>query len=206
MFGPSTSTSEASNEMTEPVSAVRAERLKSSAGPVPGLRRFRRISAAEERKPPLVPFAKAQADRAEVARLRRARWGDRLGICLSGLCILHCALTPVALAALPSMNAVFLRDHFHGWFAFLIGGSALLAFVPGYRAHGDLRVFLWAAPGFAAIVAAAIWGGGLGVYGEAAASITGSALLLQAHRLNRALCACCRTHGRKSSGGIKQIS
>jgi hypothetical protein len=135
----------------------------------------------------------------------RASVGDRLGVGLSALCIAHCALTPVALALLPSLNLpffrpffrpfywAFVREDFHVVIAFLIAGAALLAFLPGYRAHGNGRVFTWAVPGFGLIAFAAACGGSLfGPYGEAGLSIVGSALLIQGHRLNRAACACCR--------------
>ena len=137
--------------------------------------------------------------RASALSSRRERPGsarvdvvDRLGIFLSGLCLLHCALTPVALLLLPTMNLVFFREGFHVAIAFFIAGAALMAFVPGYRSHRDVQAFKWAAPGFLLIVAGAVWGTAVGGnWVESALSILGSAFLIQAHRINRRLCACC---------------
>ena len=139
-----------------------------------------------------------------------ATFGDRLGICLSGLCILHCALTPVLLVGLPALNLSgfpFPGGDFHVVIAVFIGCAALLAFIPGFRAHRNRQVFAWAIPGFLAIVLAAFLGKAdvgfahLGQAGEAALSIFGSVLLIRAHLLNRAYCACCRTHAAKLAAG-----
>lgn len=171
------------------------------------------VAPSREERPSFSGFTKVRADRAPggdaktrlVQKMKvrernaiRAALADRLGICLSGLCILHCALTPLALVALPSLGFVIADELVHVAFAGGIAAAGFLAFVPGYLAHRDRLVFAWAVPGFFLIVAAAAAGARLdslgGRFAEALVTVLGSVLLIQAHRLNRRLCACCRTH------------
>jgi hypothetical protein len=70
----------------------------------------------------------------------RAAW-DYVGVGLSILCAIHCAVTPLLLAALPTWGLSWLADEgVHQWLAggaLAIGG---LAFWPGYRRHRRLIV------------------------------------------------------------------
>ena len=131
---------------------------------------------------------------------------DRLGICLSALCVVHCLLTPVLLIALPSVQwlpsiAPFLgHERYHLIMLIVLPVLAVLAFIPGYRLHRDVRVFIWAAPGIVAIALGALLFEGQ-VWLEAGASIAGSLMLIRAHMLNRVLCSCCETgHGKFAFG------
>lgn len=134
------------------------------------------------------------------------RLADRLGICLSALCLVHCLATPLLILLLPSIQ--FLETHeswhegFHLTLMLVLPVLALAAFLPGYRRHGDKRVFFWAVPGLilVAIVALAFehvsWTGSL-------ISILGSLMLIRAHVINRQQCACCEVgHGLKK-GRVK---
>ena len=132
---------------------------------------------------------------------------DRLGICLSALCVVHCVLTPVILLLLPSVQFFhFFTTHetFHMLMLMVLPMLALLAFIPGFRLHGDKRVFLWAIPGIASIAAGALLfeGNAEGnAWFEAGFSIAGSCMLIRAHFLNRVLCSCCETgHGKFAFG------
>lgn len=124
---------------------------------------------------------------------------DRLGICLSFICIVHCLLTPVLLLALPMMQ-VFESYHgsLHLIFAFVIPLLALAAFVPGYRLHRDTRVLKMGLTGFVLIVCGIIIPHALEIeWLVPVITIPGSVFLIRAHLLNRNLCACCRTgHGK----------
>ena len=116
---------------------------------------------------------------------------DKLGICLSGLCLIHCLLTPVAMLLLPSIQVLELHEVVHEGLLFVLPVLAILAFVPGYRRHRNWRVFAWALPGFALILfSGLVLDHGIGLV-QTSITIAGSALLIQAHVVNRRLCACC---------------
>src|SRR3712207_3783581 len=75
-------------------------------------------------------------------RTRLQVLADRAGICLSAICIVHCILTPVILLALPAFQFFeWYHESLHVIFAVIIPLLALAAFVPGYRLHGEKRVF-----------------------------------------------------------------
>lgn len=119
---------------------------------------------------------------------------DRLGICLSGLCVVHCILTPIILIFLPALP--FLASPLvHQLLAIILPFIAIAAFVPGWRRHRDARIFAWGICGLALLVFAAFSPGGiLTTLQETLISIIGSAALIHAHLINRRLCQCCSTH------------
>lgn len=128
-------------------------------------------------------------------------WRDRLGICLSVLCLVHCLLTPVIMGLLP-MGALlgFWQHGFHQVFLMVIPAVALIAFVPGWRQHRDMRVWAWGGVGilllaFGVGVAEFFGHEAVGDWRALAAELVltalGGACLIRAHLLNRALCVCC---------------
>ncbi len=126
-------------------------------------------------------------------------WADRLGLCLSLLCLIHCVLTPILLIAIPSL--VILEEHhehefLHQALFAILPVLAIAAFIPGFRRHGDKRVFFWGFPGIAFLaVGVLVFDGQMGP--QALFTIAGSLFLIRAHLLNRHLCACCETgHGK----------
>lgn len=134
-------------------------------------------------------------------------WRDRLGIGLSLLCLVHCILTPVLLALLPVGAALGFWEHgFHQVFLLIVPFVALIAFIPGWRRHGDARIWILGVLGIAllalGVAVAEFFGHGVGAGGVAWAplaaelgfTIAGGACLIRAHLLNRELCACCGEH------------
>lgn len=129
-------------------------------------------------------------------------WADRLGICLSWLCLIHCVMTPVVLLLLPGLSFIPAvghsedHEHFHEALLIVLPILALAAFVPGYRAHRNKKVFAWGIPGLILI--------SLGVFvfhhgwETVVVTIPGSILLIRAHLLNRHLCSCCE-HDHKAT-------
>lgn len=76
-------------------------------------------------------------------------WRDRVGVCLSVLCMAHCLLTPFVLAIVPLGTAFgFWHTGFHQLFLFIVPLIAAVAFIPGWRQHRDSRVWIFAAIGF----------------------------------------------------------
>jgi hypothetical protein len=123
-------------------------------------------------------------------------WADRIGIWLSAACAVHCALTPAVLLLLPTIEIASYHEMLHRSLFVVLPLIAILAFIPGYRRHGDRRIFLWSVPGFALLALSAFHGSD-DPYVQAAITISGSVLLIRAHYLNRVLSACCRDHAPK---------
>lgn len=133
-------------------------------------------------------------------------WADRLGLCLSVACLIHCLATPVLLILLPSLSIfgseiAIGHSHDHGHetlheiLLVILPIVALLAFIPGYRLHRNAKVFVWGAPGVAALAAGVYLSHSQHVV-STLITIFGSLLLVRAHLLNRKECACCPTHPR----------
>ena len=118
---------------------------------------------------------------------------DNFGICASTLCVVHCALTPVLLVALPLAGLAFLEnelvDRSLAVLAILFG---IMALNPGYRLHGDIRLLAMAAIGMtclliAAFVAEHFWG----ETGDTVFTAIGGTTLVVSHWLNRSFCKSC---------------
>ncbi|WP_263379998.1 MerC domain-containing protein [Granulicella paludicola] len=125
--------------------------------------------------------------------LVRAGWSDRLGIWASGLCVVHCVLTPVLL----SMSAVLAHllpseEGTHRTLALLVSLLGCLALVKGFRAHGRRLIPCLMAAGLACIFFGAFAGDHLAAHWEEVAiTCAGSALMIAAHRLNHTFCRRC---------------
>jgi hypothetical protein len=125
------------------------------------------------------------------AKSQMRLWADRVGVFLSAACAIHCLLTPFMILALPSLGLFELHHQFHETLLVILPLVALLAFIPGYLNHRDRRIFFWAAPGFALIASVAFLFEHTHDILPTIVSIAGSLCLIQAHLLNRRLCACC---------------
>jgi hypothetical protein len=80
---------------------------------------------------------------------------DRFGATGSIVCALHCALTPLLLAAIPSLGlSVWLGDGFERGFVMFVTVLGLFSMIWGYRRH---RVFR--ALGMLLFGLAALWAG-----------------------------------------------
>jgi|HubBroStandDraft_4_1064222.scaffolds.fasta_scaffold814906_1 hypothetical protein len=117
---------------------------------------------------------------------------DAIGVGASTLCLIHCVLTPIALSFAPVLSEVFPGDTaVHRVVIVLVVAIGLLAFIPGYRKHRKLIVFL--------PMVAGVWAIGLGAFGdsfmgplaEKCITILGSTLVITAHGLNRTFCKYC---------------
>jgi hypothetical protein len=131
-------------------------------------------------------------------------WADRLGICLSGLCVVHCAMMPILVLAIPTLEMGFLHEFFHESLLVVLPVLAVAAFVPGYRKHRDARVFLWSLPGLVLIALGALVFGHESLIAQGALTIAGSVLLIRAHQVNRKLCACCESGHSHAHGGMQK--
>jgi len=119
---------------------------------------------------------------------------DSLGVWASALCVVHCAVTPV----LVSMSVVMARfipgeEKTHRTLAVGVAALGAMALVKGFRTHGRRRILGLMALGLAFIFAGAFFGGRLPAHGyEVAVTMTGSVLMICAHRMNHTFCRACR--------------
>lgn len=126
-----------------------------------------------------------------------SRW-DRIGISLSGLCIIHCLCLPLAIIVAPAIGSFFLDDYTHVLLFFLILISVGAAFIPGYQLHRKLHPIACAFLGFSLIAFATFFSHSwFGHAWESPIAICGSLFLIFAHWLNhrsKHLCAKCKHH------------
>ena len=75
-------------------------------------------------------------------KLIKSSFLDRLGIALSGICIVHCLITPIALTVLPIFTlSSFVEDIlFHQLMLWLVLPTSALALFIGCRKHRNLNI------------------------------------------------------------------
>ena len=124
------------------------------------------------------------------AQLRRH--ADFAGATASGVCLIHCLLTPAVISIFPGMLPYLPGDvWFHRALSLGIILLGVAAFVPGYNIHRRKPLLFLVALGVACILAVAWSGKRLSAPTELALSIPGSLLLVTAHLLNRSFCRQC---------------
>jgi len=118
---------------------------------------------------------------------------DNLGIWTSGLCVVHCLLTPVLLSASAVFAHVLPSDEWvHRSLAVFIAFLGAIALVRGFRLHRKRRVIGLMAGGLGCVFFAAFQGDRLpGHVAEVGVTILGSVLMISAHRLNHTFCNDC---------------
>lgn len=126
----------------------------------------------------------------EVFEQTTDRW-DKLGIFLSGLCALHCLVTPLLVLALPVMGEFFEQEWVHLTMALFVVPVGFFAFWSGYKHHQQLKVFALGILGLVMVGGASLmpheW---VEFYGHDMVTILGSLCLITAHVLNRRACLC----------------
>ncbi|WP_179025450.1 MerC domain-containing protein [Shewanella sp. Scap07] len=115
---------------------------------------------------------------------------DKFAISISALCAIHCALTPVLLALMPSLSALGLADHlYHEMMVLIVLPTSMLAVLLGCNKHKDMRVLVLAVIGLLTLAGSAIFGHDfLGETGEKAATMIGAIIIALAHWRNLGLC------------------
>ena len=118
---------------------------------------------------------------------------DTFGIWVSALCVVHCIATPLFI----SMSAVvahFLpaEESVHRTLAAVVAAAGGIALIRGFRIHGRKRILGLMAAGLACIFFGAWFGDSLPSHiFEVGVTITGSALMIGAHRMNHTFCSDC---------------
>ncbi len=121
---------------------------------------------------------------------------DKLGMSLSLICAIHCAVTPLIILSLPIMARYYVaHPWFHWVMALMIVPVGLWAFISGYRHHGKSSVLILGVAGLIIIgIVPVFFHSSLSYWSEPVVMIVGSALLISAHWINRKSCSC-HLHG-----------
>lgn len=124
---------------------------------------------------------------------------DFSGIVASAICILHCALTPIALL-IPFLSQVPDHEGFHLWMIAIIVAPILLSLIPSFAIHRKATALLFALSGLSCFLVAIFLVGPY--HGETAeailAGIAGINLII-AHVKNRGYCRSCLKNSRSSA-------
>jgi hypothetical protein len=118
--------------------------------------------------------------------------GDYSGMLLAAICMVHCALTPLALL-MPFLVHIPHSDHFHYWMIAIVTLPIIFSLLPGFALHRKATVLLFGLSGFVCFLLAVFIVGP--EYGEIAemilSSIAGLSLII-AHIKNRGYCRHCQ--------------
>ena len=118
-------------------------------------------------------------------RLMVMRWLDKIGLALSGICLIHCLVMPVVLMMMPFTLQLIDHDLFHEWIFWPILGVAVFAFFRGYRTSKRVSILVLGLAGIVLLASAhsvAVW---LGTEAyEYVVTLCGSVLLITAHAKN----------------------
>lgn len=120
------------------------------------------------------------------------RW-DKLGITLSGICAIHCLITPFLAIAIPVLGETFEQPWVHIVMALFVVPVGLYAFYTGYLHHMKKGLTALGVTGIAMVgvgLLAPI--SGINLFGHDVITIAGSLCLVVAHVLNRRACLCHR--------------
>ncbi|HEY0163662.1 MAG TPA: MerC domain-containing protein [Edaphobacter sp.] len=119
---------------------------------------------------------------------------DVAGATASGLCLIHCLLTPVAISFFPGIVPYLPGDTWvHRMLAIGIVLMGAVAFIPGYRLHRRRSLLALIGAGISLILVVAWSGETMNEAKEIALSVSGSAMLVAAHLLNRSFCRQCHS-------------
>ena len=138
------------------------------------------------------PLPMIQSDK-NSKNIKSGAW-DKLGIVLSGACVIHCLAMPILFLFFPVVTSKFLpeEDMTHAIFLGFILGIAGVAFVTGYRKHRNYRPIIWMLFGITLIVYSTyVAHDQMGHYWEPIIAIIGSLGLIRAHQLNHVSCKTC---------------
>jgi hypothetical protein len=116
---------------------------------------------------------------------------DKLGISLSGICAVHCFLTPVLLLLIPSWGSHFHQEEIHWFFFLFVAPVATYSFWRTYQAHKNIKPLILGCLGLI-ILSLPIFVEHFHNIGHVI-SLIGSALMILAH-LQSLRCQCHHSH------------
>lgn len=116
---------------------------------------------------------------------------DKFGIILSGVCLVHCLLTPILITIIPilSINLMVEDLLFHQLMLGLVLPTSCVALIIGCRKHKQLAIILTGVIGMAILTAVALFGHEL--FGEGTEKLmttAGGLILAASHYFNFRAC------------------
>ena len=118
------------------------------------------------------------------------KW-DKAGLWFSGICAVHCLVTPLLILLLPVAEHHFDNHFIHLFIALFVVPVGLVAFLSGYKRHKNQKILGLGLLGLLLVTSAAIlphdWIH-LHAFELDVVTIPGSFLLLWAHWKNRQTC------------------
>lgn len=117
---------------------------------------------------------------------------DRVGILASAICIVHCLLLPLLVPLLPLLAGVAETESVHEGLLVLLTFCAVLAFVPGFRAHRAWSVLAFGGLGVVLLAAGVLahdWPLLAGF--DTPLTVIGGLVLVATHGVNLRLCRAC---------------
>jgi len=116
---------------------------------------------------------------------------DKFGIFLSGICVLHCLITPIVITLLPiiTLNTFIEEVLFHKLMLWLVLPTSCIALIIGCRKHRDWLIAGTGVLGMLILVAVAFFAHDLlSPTGERIATSVGGIILAISHALNYQAC------------------
>ncbi|MFT5571479.1 MAG: hypothetical protein ACI9FR_000393 [Cryomorphaceae bacterium] len=116
---------------------------------------------------------------------------DQFAIMLSGVCLVHCLVTPILITLLPiiSMSAMVEDLVFHKLMLWLVLPTSCVALFLGCRQHKLYSIAVTGALGLGILIAVAFLGHQcFGIGGEKIATVVGGLVLAASHYLNFRAC------------------
>ncbi len=117
---------------------------------------------------------------------------DRIGILASAVCLVHCLFLPLLVPLLPLLAGVAEVESVHEGLLVFLTLCALLAFVPGFRAHRIGSVLAFGGLGVVLLALGVIahdWDPLSGL--DTPLTVIGGLVLVSTHLINIRLCRAC---------------
>lgn len=117
---------------------------------------------------------------------------DRVGIIASAVCLVHCLLLPLLVPLLPLLAGVAETESVHEGLLAFLALCAVVAFVPGFRAHRAGSVLAFGGLGVVLLalgVLAHDWPALAGF--DTPLTVIGGLVLVSTHLVNLHLCRAC---------------
>jgi len=116
---------------------------------------------------------------------------DKIGIFLSGVCLLHCLITPIIVTLVPILSVSVAVEHllFHTLMLWLVLPTSCIALFLGCRKHKKLSIALTGIIGMLVLITAATFGHDhLSETGEKITVTIGGLIIAASHYLNYRAC------------------
>ena len=141
---------------------------------------------------------------------------DKIGLFLSGVCLLHCLITPIVVTLIPILSLSLSIEHimFHTIMLWLVVPTSCIALFLGCRKHKKASIVIIGAAGMLVLISVALFGHDLyGHDNEKVVTTIGGLIIAFSHYLNYRACqsiVCpsnhCATHHRTTTSLSNNIS